>query len=364
MNSRFLLHLFSDVGPYAPILTSLVVLLAFLMLRRLLLKALLRTVEETGRRYTISKLINYGLGTVAVLLIAQAWISDTVDFGTWLGLLSAGLAIAFRDPLVNVAAWLFLLVRQPFRVGDRIEIGEVKGDVVDIGMLTFSLLEIGNWVHDDQSTGRIMHVPNGSVFQKTVASYTGGFDYIWNELHIIITFESDWARAQNLLTEILWRQGERTREEVQRQIAKTAQKYMIHYKHLTPIVWVAVEDNGVCLSLRYLCRARQRRSSAHDLWIEVLNAFSQEPHIDFAYPTQRFYANDQEGKPPFRPTKTSPTLAPLSQDNDEETSEVAPFKTEPPRAHAPSTPADAAGPDPDSVADPANRMASRPPESP
>jgi len=294
-----MLNLVNNVGPYAPLLTSLVVLLTFLVLRRLLLKGLLRTIEEPSRRYTVSKLINYGLGTVATLLIAQAWISESVDFGTWLGLLSAGLAIAFRDPLVNVAAWLFILVRQPFKVGDRIEIGEVKGDVVDIGMLTFSLLEIGNWVHDDQSTGRIIHVPNGSVFQKPVASYTHGFDYIWNELHIIITFESDRSRARDLLTEILWQQSERTRDDVKRQIATTSQKYMIHYKHLTPIVWVAVEDNGVCLSLRYLCHARQRRSSAHELWMATLAVFAKESHIDFAYPTQRFYTNSTEGKAVF-----------------------------------------------------------------
>ncbi|MCO4762593.1 MAG: mechanosensitive ion channel family protein [Myxococcales bacterium] len=301
MSASRLFELISDVGPYKPLLTTLFVLLGFFMLRRLMRKAMLRTIDEPARRYTVSKLISYGLGTLAVLLIAQAWISESVDFGTWLGLLSAGLAIAFRDPLVNMAAWIFLLIRQPFKVGDRIELGDVKGDVVDIGPLTFSLLEIGNWVHDDQSTGRIVHVPNGIVFQKTVASYTHGFEYIWNELHITVTFESDWSKARDVLTEIVWRQSERTREEVEKQIARTAQKYMIHYRHLTPIVWVALEDNGVCLSVRYLCPARKRRSSAHDLWMEILGAFAKEAHIDFAYPTQRFYVNDREGKSAFRP---------------------------------------------------------------
>ena len=301
MSASRLSLLFSNVGPYTPILTSLIVALVFLVLRRLLIKALVRTIEEPARRYTVSKLVSNGLGAIALLLIVQAWTSESVDFGTWLGLLSAGLAIAFRDPLVNVAAWLFLLVRQPFKVGNRIEIGDVKGDVVDIGVLTFSLLEIGNWVRDDQSTGRILHVPNGIVFQKTVSSYTHGFAYIWNELHIVVTFESDWSRARDLLTEIVWRQNELTRVEAERQIATTAQKYMIHYKHLTPIVWVAVDPNGVCLSVRYLCHARQRRSTAHEIWMEVLRSFAQQQHIDFAYPTQRLYANDREGKLAFRP---------------------------------------------------------------
>lgn len=301
--------LFSDVGPFGPLLTTLFVMLAFFVLRRLLLRALLRTVEEPARRYSVGKIISYGLGTVAVLLIVQAWISERLDLGTWLGLLSAGLAIAFRDPLVNIAAWLFLLVRQPFKVGDRIQLGDIAGDVVDIGPLTFSLLEIGNWVRDDQSTGRIVHMPNGAVFQKPVASYTHGFEYIWNELDITVTFESDWSKARDALTEIVWRQSERTRDEVQAQIARTAQKYMIHYKHLTPIVWVAVVDHGVCLSVRYLCPARQRRKSANDLWIAILAAFGQHNDIEFAYPTQRFYNNAAEGGP--RGRAPSPTGLPV-----------------------------------------------------
>ena len=302
----------SDAGVLGTVLDTLVIALCYLLLRRLLSRALTSNVDEPARRYTINKFIGYGLGVVALLLIFQVWVSDTVDLSTYLGILSAGLAVALKDPILNVAGWLFIMVRQPFNVGDRIEVGGVAGDVVDVGPLTFTLLEIGNWVQADQSTGRIVHMPNGLVFQGPVASHTHGFDYIWNELTVTVTFESDWQRAKDLLTEIACSQCEELVADVTKQLEKTSRKYMISYKHLTPIVWVSVADIGINLDIRYLCPARARRSTASAIWAEVLSTFAKTDSVDFAYPTQRFYDHNAEGKPALRAAAVaapSPTAA-------------------------------------------------------
>ena len=290
----------SDAGVLGTILDTLVIALCYLLLRRLLTKALTRNVDEATRRYIINKFIGYGLGIVALLMVFQVWISDTVDLGTYLGILSAGLAVALKDPILNVAGWLFIMVRQPFNVGDRIEVAGVAGDVVDVGPLTFSMLEIGNWVRADQSTGRIIHLPNGLVFQGPVASHTHGFEYIWNELTVTVTFESDWQAAKELLTGIAWGRCEELVADVTNQLERTSRKYMISYKHLTPIVWVSVVDIGVNLEIRYLCPARARRSTASAIWTDILVAFAANDRIDFAYPTQRFYDHNAEGKPALR----------------------------------------------------------------
>ena len=290
----------AGLGPMRRPLATLVVTLFALLLRRVVLRALDRSVEEVARRYQVGKVATYAIGVVTAVLLLQIWLSDSEGIGTWLGIASAGLAIALRDPIVNLAGWVFILVRQPFGVGDRIQIGDIAGDVVDVGPLTFSLLEIGNWVRDDQSTGRIIHLPNGRVFHEPVASYTQGFEYIWNELNVVVTFESDWQRARDLLQAIAERSAAAVADEAREQIRRSAHKYMIHYKHLTPITWVAVVDIGVSLSVRYLCRARARRSSAHALWAEILTAFHDEPRIDFAYPTTRMFRNHLEGKPELR----------------------------------------------------------------
>src|SRR5207247_865051 len=93
----------------------------------------------------------------------------------------------------------FILWRRPFEVGDRVQIGPHAGDVIDLGLFQFTLNEIGAWVNADQSTGRIIHVPNGKVFTDPVANYNKGFRYIWNEVPVVVTFESDWRKAKQIL---------------------------------------------------------------------------------------------------------------------------------------------------------------------
>lgn len=300
----------SDSGLLGVVLDSLVAVLLFLIVRRVLRRALLGRVDDPSRRYVIGKFVSYGLGSVTGLVLVNLWVSDAANIGTWLGIVSAGLAIALRDPILNIAGWLFIVARQPFRIGDRIQIGTVAGDVVDVGIWTFSLLEIGNWVQDDQSTGRIIHIPNGMVFSKTIASYTQGFEHIWNEVSVTVTFESQWMKARDILTEIVWAQSEGSEESMQEQLKSTAPKYMVHYRHLTPIVWLTVIDIGVRLDIRYLCPARRRRSTASDLWAEILHRFDKEPQIEFAYPTQRFYAANQESKPELRAHPSERTMRP------------------------------------------------------
>ena len=107
---------------------------------------------------------------------SSVWIEAIGQFGAFLGLLTAGLAIALKDPLTNIAGWIFILTRQPFKLGDRVQIGDQAGDVIDIRLFQFTLLEIGNWVNADQSTGRIIHVPNGTVFTQSQANYSTGFN--------------------------------------------------------------------------------------------------------------------------------------------------------------------------------------------
>ena len=247
-------------------------------------------------RYRWRKLSAYIAFTLIALQIGRIWIKGFQSVATFLGLLSAGLAIASKNLLGNLAGWAFILWRRPFEVGDRIQIGDKAGDVIDLRIFQFTLLEIGNWVDAEQTTGRVVHIPNGKVFTEPQDNYHKGFQYIWNEIPVLITFESNWEKAKGILHEIGIKQAEHLSASAEQQVKEASKKFMIFYSKLTPTVYTSVKDYGVLLTIRYICEPRRRRDSEQAIWEEILKTFSAAPDIDFAYPTQRFYNNILEGK--------------------------------------------------------------------
>jgi small-conductance mechanosensitive channel len=239
-----------------------------------------RRVVDARALYQWRKAIAYATAVFAFLVIGGIWFQGFQSVSTFLGLLSAGLAVALQDPIVNLAGWLFIVWRRPFDVGDRIQIGEHRGDVIDIRIFQFSLMEVGNWVEADQSTGRVIHIPNGKIFRETQANYSKGFQYIWNEIPVLV-----------------------------KKLHQAAKKFMIVFTRLTPAVFTSVADSGVLLTIRYLCEPKRRRVTTQEIWEAILEEFSQCDDIDFAYPTYRFYDNPVEGKSDARaplPPATGP----------------------------------------------------------
>ena len=281
-------------------LLSLAVLLGVIMARRLALRIVRRQLQDPRAQYQWSKTSAYVGFVIALVVIGQIWLESLQGLGTFMGLLTAGLAIALRDLIANMAGWAFILFRHPFSAGDRVQVGSHLGDVIDIRLFQFTLLEIGNWVSADQSTGRMIHVPNSRVFTESVANYTAQFAYIWHEMPILLTFESDWKRAKEILTETVLLHAGQTAEAAGAALRRASTEFMIFYRTLTPKVYTSVEDSGVLMTIRFLCPVRQRRGLAEEIWESVLTRFADEVHVDFAYPTTRLYSNPVEGKVPSR----------------------------------------------------------------
>ncbi|MBU1699560.1 MAG: mechanosensitive ion channel family protein [Candidatus Eisenbacteria bacterium] len=295
-------------GLFERLAGSLGLVILFLGVRILVSAILDRRVPDISKKYILIKSTSYVLGFALFMAMLIVWFGNATGWVSYLGLLSAGLAIALQDPVTNFAGWIFLTIRKPFVVGDRIQIGEHRGDVIDLRLFQFSIVEIGNWVDADQSTGRIIHIPNGWVFKYSAANYTQGFKFIWNELPVTVTFESNWERAKEILSEVAERHSLLRSHEAQEQVQRAARKYLIKFTHLTPIVWTSVIDNGITLTVRYICDPRKRRSSAAAIWEDVLKAFAANDDIDFAYPTTRFYHNMSEGKPGARAGVAGPPV--------------------------------------------------------
>lgn len=275
---------------------SVVTILVLWISRRIVLAVVGRKVQDHSALYHWSKYSAYATAFVGVLLVGRQWFAGLGDLTTFLGLLTAGLAIALKDLVASFAGWIFIMWRRPFELGDRVEIGPHAGDVIDIRLFQFTLMEIGNWVHADQSTGRVIHLPNSRVLTDGLVNYNKGFLYIWNELPVLVTFESDWRKAKKILSEVVARHAEHLSPNAAAKVRNAAKRFLIKYDKLTPIVYTSVEDSGVLLTLRYLCDPKQRRSSSEEMWEGILGEFEKCEDIDFAYPTQRLYNNSHEGK--------------------------------------------------------------------
>jgi len=287
------------------ILGTVLLLFLYVVLRYVLGLWINQRIKNATRRYLVRKSMVYTLGFVSLVIGIWIWVGGMKGWIAYISIVSAGLAIALQDPVTNLAGWIFIQIRRPFKVGDRIQIGESAGDVIDVRLFQFTLIEIGNWVDADQSTGRMIHIPNGYVFTKPQANYTEGFEFIWHEMAVLVTFESDWEKAKELLEEIAAKHSAIQGEEAAREIRKASRKYLIFFQHLTPIVWTSVADSGVTLTIRFLCHARKRRSTSSAVWEDILRTFAQYKNIDFAYPTTRFYDNALEGKPGARASASS-----------------------------------------------------------
>ncbi|HVY48478.1 MAG TPA: mechanosensitive ion channel domain-containing protein [Minicystis sp.] len=290
------------------ILGTVAVFVVYAGVLRLVRHLASRALDDATSRYQVTKVASYTFGFVALAVVTKIWLQGVTGLATYLGLLSAGIAVALQDAVANLAGWVFIVARRPFEVGDRIQIGEQAGDVVDIRIFQFTLLEIGNWVQHDQSTGRVIHVPNGWVFKSSIANYDKGFRYIWQEIPVVLTFESNWRRAKEVLLRTVTDHAEHLTGDAARQIEEAAERYHIRFSKLTPVVWTSVRDDGICLTLRYLCKPRERRSSEHEMWESILDALEALSDVDLAYKTVRLFDNRTEGKPETRAGDAPPKI--------------------------------------------------------
>lgn len=274
---------------YRKLILSVLIFVILYIIKKIASSIVTRTASDVKSAYYRRHTVLYIYGVLLVLSISAVWIEGLSSLTTLIGLTSAGLAIAMSDTIANIAGWFFIIWRKPFDIGDRIEIGKVKGDIIDIRLFQFSMVEVGNWVDADQSTGRVIHVPNSKVLREDMANYQIGFDYVWHEIPVLVTFESNWKKAKEILKKIAHDKAEHLSEGAEQQVRRAAMKYMIYFKKLTPIVYTTVKDSGVMLTIRYIVRPRSRRGAEEQIWEAILDEFALHNDIDLAYPTRRFY---------------------------------------------------------------------------
>ncbi|MFA5180663.1 MAG: mechanosensitive ion channel domain-containing protein [Syntrophales bacterium] len=290
------------MGLHDRLFDSILAFVFFVLLHWALVKIFLRVPHEKHKEFLWRKAAAYCSVSVFMLLLAFIWLHAFHSLSTFIGLLSAGLAIALKDPITNIAGWLFILGRKPFETGDRVQVGNYAGDVIDIDIFQFTLMESGTaGVSKDMRTGRLIKISNSAVFTEPQVNFTKGwFEYIWNTMEVCVTFESNWKKAMTILEEIVTTESEDTARTAKDTMDKASERYMVIDVGLEPRVLAAIADNGVAITAVYLCDPRSRRLSSSRVSEQILERFSGEEDITFAYNTQRSFSNVTEGKPATR----------------------------------------------------------------
>lgn len=256
----------------------------------------LRYEAEIEARHRVRQLTSWAGILSFLVVLFFIWASQVRDIGVFLGIIGAGLALSMGETLLCIAGWAVLVVKRPFDIGDRVELEGRIGDVIGYSLFHTSLLEVGNWVHADQSTGRMLVVPNSMIIRHALYNYTKGFPFLWDEFSTVVTFESDWQAAKQIMQAEADEETDKIESEVRKHLVEMQRRYAIRYGHLRPIVYTRIANHGVELTLRYLTPVRQRRSTTHRISEDILREFIEHPRIDFAYPTTRIFRNNEEGK--------------------------------------------------------------------
>ncbi len=227
--------------------------------------------------------ISLATAVVLILGILSIWFSDPARLATAFGLVSAGLAFALQQVITSIAGYFVILRGNTFTVGDRISMGGVRGDVMRLGFIQTTIMEMGQppgngagpgmWVHSRQFTGRIVSVTNSKIFAEPVFNYTRDFPFIWEEMAIPIHFEADRKGAEAILLEAARKHAVEGDSIAADRKAELQERFGVAPIDLQPRVYYRITDNWLELTVRFVTPTHGTRGVKDAMARDVMDAF-------------------------------------------------------------------------------------------
>jgi len=253
------------------LITVLIGILVIYGIRRVIRRTLSARVDDKTTRYRTRKLVEFASYVVLALFIATVFSDKLGGFTVAFGVAGAGIAFALQEVIASAAGWIAITFGSFYKIGDRVMLGGIKGDVIDIGVLRTTVFQIGDWVDGDLYNGRVVRLANSFVFKEPVFNYSADFPFLWDELTVPIRHGSDRARAQRLLEEVA--------EAVTGEYAKTVQKtwdamtrnYVIENARVDPFVTMTMDENWMTYTVRYVTEFKRRRITKDALFRRILD---------------------------------------------------------------------------------------------
>lgn len=233
-------------------------------------KSLFSKIKDNDNRYRAKKFSGFVGYFLTIVLLTVVFSDKLGGLTVALGVAGAGIAFALQEVIASFAGWLAIMFGGFFKTSDRIKIGGIKGDVMDIGVLRTTIMETGDWVDGDLYNGRIVLIANSYVFKEPVFNYSGDFPFLWDEIKIPIQYGSNYEKAKeiflNIGKEVAGDISEKSREKW-----KSLQlKYRLEDAQTEPLISLIANDNWVEYTLRYVVSYKKRRITKTDLFSKIL----------------------------------------------------------------------------------------------
>ena len=229
------------------------------------------------KKYFRNRKIKISLTIICWLVVILIWKEQIKSLITLISFVSAAVTIALREIIFNFFAGIYINAKKIFEIEDRIEIKGIKGDVITMHSLGFEMLEIADGNEYEQSTGKIVHIPNSAVFSEPTKNFTKAFKYIWDEIKINIELDSDVEETKSYIYNILANIEilKEIPEKMENQVDDVTVQYRIYYNKLEPIIYTRIDESHIELSLRYLVHPKKIRIVQNEIYLKVLEQYNK-----------------------------------------------------------------------------------------
>ncbi len=245
-----------------------------------------RQVQDTSLHYRARKLINGLAYAIFVVTFVSIFGIKFGDFAVMTGVAGAGIAFALQEVIASIAGYAANSFGGFFRLGDRVQLGGIRGDVIDITVLRTTLLEVGDWVQGDLYNGRIVRVANSFVFKEPVFNYSADFPFVWDEIRVSVKYDSDFRHAKKLFEAVAQEKTGEFVERAQMDWENVQRKYRVERASLTPMVSLVASESWIEFTIRYIVPFDKRRLTKDALFEAVLDAVDgSEGRVEFGSKT-------------------------------------------------------------------------------
>jgi len=231
-----------------------------------------KTKKQRSNILLFISMVKYVFILIFLIVLAFSYSGSWAELGLVAGLLTAAAGLALSKPLSGIVAWLVMVTKRPFEIGDRVMIGDVKGDIKDITLTHILLDEVGGTIDGEERSGRTVIVPNSTLFEEKIINYTAHDDFILDEINTLVTYESNLREAESIIKDAVVRVMEPVWKKLPKDLVKE------------PKIRLSFEESGVNIGVRYYTPAINRNKLSTEIIREIFDKITESKSVEIAYP--------------------------------------------------------------------------------